>query len=134
MADELSLEVVTPERRLLNRKVLSVVAPGITGEFGVLPGHITYMTLLGTGILGFRTSDGVEALVVSRGYCEVAANKVTVLAEAADLATEVDIKKASEDLKALEEKLKGKGPQDEEFGRLRAEVERAAAKVTLAGR
>ncbi|MBI5494116.1 MAG: F0F1 ATP synthase subunit epsilon [Deltaproteobacteria bacterium] len=133
MADELLLEVVTPDRRLLNRKVASVVAPGVMGEFGVLPGHVNFMTLLGTGILGFRTGDGVEALVVSRGYCEVVDNKVTVLAEVADLASEVDVQAAKEDLRQLEEKLKGKGPHDEEFPRLRAEVERATARISLGG-
>ena len=134
MAEELDLEVVTPDRRLLHRKVASVVAPGVTGEFGVLPGHITYMTLLGTGVLGFRSADGVEALVVSEGYCEVSDNKVTVLAQAADLASEVDVAKAGADLKALEEKLKAVGPQDAEYAHVRAEAERAAARLQVSKR
>jgi F-type H+-transporting ATPase subunit epsilon len=134
VAEELSLEVVTPDRRLLSRKVLSVVAPGVTGEFGVLPGHITYMTLLGTGVLGFRTAEGVEALVVSEGYCEVSDNKVTVLAQAADLASEVDVQKATADLKALEERLKTVGPQDADYAQVRSEAERAVARITVSKR
>ncbi|MEW5853890.1 MAG: F0F1 ATP synthase subunit epsilon [Myxococcota bacterium] len=134
MADELTLEVVTPDRRFLSAKVSAVVAPGAQGEFGVLPGHVPFMTLLGTGILGYQSSDGTGALVVSRGFAEVRENRVTVLAEAADLADEIDLAKAREDLKALEERLKGKAMAEEEFNRLRAEVERNAAKIHLAGR
>ena len=134
MADEIQLEVVTPERRVLSRKVSMVTAPGIQGEFGVLPGHIPFMTPLGTGILSYKSSDGAEAMVVSQGFAEVNGDKVTVLAERADLLSEIDPAKAQEELKALEERIKGKGMADDDFDKLRAEVERAAARIQLAGR
>jgi F-type H+-transporting ATPase subunit epsilon len=134
MADDIQLEVVTPERRVLSRKVSMVSAPGIQGEFGVLPGHVPFMTPLGTGILAYKSSDGAEALVVSLGFAEVNNDKVTILAERADLLSDIDPAKAAEELKALEERIKGKGLVDEDFARLRAEVERAAARIQLAGR
>lgn len=132
MADEIQLEVVTPDRRVLRRSVSMVAAPGIMGEFGVLPGHIPFMTPLGTGILAYKTSDGADALVVSQGFAEVNGNTVTILAERADLLTEIDPQKAQEELRQLEERIKGKGMLDEDFAKLRADVDRAAAKILLA--
>lgn len=134
MADEITLEVVTPERPILTRKVSAVVAPGVEGEFGVLPGHWPFMTLLGTGILSFVASDGVGAFVVSEGYAEVADNEVSILAEHADLASEIDLAKAREDIKLLEERLKSSPVMDEEFQRAQVALGRNAAKLLLAGR
>lgn len=134
MAEELQLDVVTPERLVLRQNVTMVVAPGVTGEFGVLPGHVTYMTPLGTGILAWKTTDSLQAMVVSEGLAEVVNNKVTVLAERADLLEEIDPAFAAEELKKLEEQLRGKGMLDEDFGRLRAEVERNVARLRLTAR
>jgi F-type H+-transporting ATPase subunit epsilon len=134
MADDIMLEVVTPDRKVLSEKVSLVVAPGAEGEFGVLPGHVTFMTLLGTGILSYKSMEGTHALVVSEGFAEVAQDKVTVLAEHADVAGEIDFEQARQSLTKLEEQLKGRGPHDEDFHRMRAEVERNGAKIALAGK
>jgi F-type H+-transporting ATPase subunit epsilon len=134
MADPITLEVVTPERQLLRTRVSMVVAPGALGEFGVLPGHVPLMTLLGTGILSYRSAEGVGALVVSEGYAEVADDQVTVLAEHADLASEVDLAQAREDIRALEEQLKAHTVVDDEFRRMQAELGRSTSKITLASR
>jgi len=134
MADDIQLEVVTPDRRFLSARVSMVTCPGIWGEFGVLPGHVPFMTPLGTGVLTYKTSDSTGYLVVSQGFAEIGDNKVTILAEFADLASEVDAAKAQADIKLIEEKLKGKGEADADYARLRAELERAASKVVVAGK
>ena len=134
MADDIMLEVVTPDRRVVKQHVRDVSVPGAVGEFGVLPGHKPFMTILGTGILTYRTTDGSHSLVVSQGFAEVADNCVTVMAEAADELSEIDVEKARADIRVLEEKLKGKGLMDEEFPLLRAQLERAVAKVNLSGK
>lgn len=131
MAEDIQLEVVTPDRKVLAARVLTVAAPGVLGEFGVLPGHIPFMTPLATGILSYRTSDGAGAMVISRGFAEVANNKVTILAETADLPADVDLAKAQAEVEDLTEKLKGKGEVDPGFEDLKAALLRAMAKVAL---
>lgn len=134
MADDIQLEVVTPDRRFLSTRVSSVTAPGVFGEFGVLPGHVPFMTPLGTGVLTYKNTDGTGYLVVSQGFAEISENKVTILAESADLAAEIDSAKAQADIKTLEEQLKGKGEVDPEFKRLKADLDRASSKVVVSGR
>ena len=85
MAGNIRLEVVTPERQVVNDEAQIVMAPGSEGEFGVLIGHTPFMTSLKTGILRYRDSSGTERFVfVSGGFAEALPNKVTVLAESAE--------------------------------------------------
>jgi len=84
MTKELFLEVVTPERAVVSEEVVSVVAPGSEGEFGVLKGHTTFLTSLNSGILRYTTTSGTEKKYqVEGGFAEVLPNKVTILAETA---------------------------------------------------
>jgi F-type H+-transporting ATPase subunit epsilon len=75
------LRLFTPERKVIEAEVDAVTAPGIEGEFGVLPGHIPFITTLKIGELAFRSDSRVERIALAWGYVEVLPDRVTVLAE-----------------------------------------------------
>lgn len=130
----MQLEIVTPDRRVVVGETADVVIPGVEGEFEVLPGHAPFLTVLGTGILSFTHKGKETRLMVSGGYVEVDADVVTLMAESAALAEEVVREEANKALYDAEQKLKQLGPtstEDEAFQLYRAEVDRAAAKLTL---
>jgi F-type H+-transporting ATPase subunit epsilon len=97
MANQLSLEVVTPYRTVLIEDVESVTLPGIEGELGILPEHIPLLTTLDTGIMSYQNSSGnTQAIAVHWGYAQVEGNSVRVLAELAETADEIDIERAKD--------------------------------------
>lgn len=130
------LSIVTPDRRVVVGETSDVIVPGAEGEFEVLPGHAPLLAALGTGILSFvQGGHGKPTrLMVSGGFVEVDRDNVTLLCESAALAEEVVREDANKALYDAEQKLKLLGPvatEDENFSALRAEVDRAAAKLTL---
>ena len=97
MANQLSLEVVTPHRTVLIEDVDSVTLPGIEGELGILPEHIPLLTTLDTGIMSYKNSSGkTQAIAVHWGYAQIEGNSVRVLAELAETADEIDIERAKD--------------------------------------
>ncbi len=97
MANQLSLEVVTPHRTVLVEDVDSVTLPGIEGELCILPEHIPLLTTLDTGIMSYKSSSGKTlAIAVHWGYAQVEGNIVRVLAELAETADEIDIERAKD--------------------------------------
>ena len=112
MADRLHLEVVTPQRRVLEHDVTEVRLPGILGELGVLPGHAPLLTSLGTGELTWF--DGAESgcLAVQGGFAEVLAETVTVLATHAEGPAEIDLEAARSALTEAEDALKTASADD----------------------
>ena len=97
MANQLSLEVVTPHRTVLVEDVDSVTLPGIEGELCILPEHIPLLTTLDTGIMSYKSSSGkTQAIAVHWGYAQVEGNSVRVLAELAETADEIDIERAKD--------------------------------------
>jgi F-type H+-transporting ATPase subunit epsilon len=105
VADRLLLELVTPERRVLSEEVVEVRIPGVLGELGVLPGHTPLLTVLGTGPLAY-TRDGREhRLALQGGFAEVLPDRVTVLAQLAELPSEIDLEAARRQLAEAEAAL-----------------------------
>jgi F-type H+-transporting ATPase subunit epsilon len=103
---KLKFEIVTAERVVYSDDVDIVVAPGIEGQLGILPGHAPLMTILQPGELLVR-KEGVEtAMFVSGGFLEVMANRVTVLADVAERADEIDVGRAEAARCRAEDKLK----------------------------
>src|SRR6476660_7106813 len=90
----LLLEIVTPERQVFNDQVDSVVCPGIEGELGVLPHHAPLLTTLGFGELRIRTGGQEEYFAIAGGFLQVRPDKGVVMAETADLASEIDLEAA----------------------------------------
>ena len=112
MANQLSLEVVTPYRTVLIEDVESVTLPGIEGELGILPEHIPLLTTLDTGIISYVSSSGnTQAIAVHWGYAQVEGNSVRVLAELAETADEIDIERAKDAEKKAKDILLSGAPK-----------------------
>jgi F-type H+-transporting ATPase subunit epsilon len=106
MRKTFKLEIVTPDQITFSGDVESCVLPGIEGLFGVLPMHAPYMTVLGSGEAKFSIEGRTEHLAISGGFAQVDPLKVTVLAETAELASQIDIQRAKAQLEAKGQELK----------------------------
>ena len=105
MADELMLEIVTPERMAFSGKVEEVTIPGSEGEFGVLRGHTPLLSFVDIGVLNFTQENKKTYYAVNTGYTEVTAQKVTVLVETAERAGNIDVERAKRAKGRAEERL-----------------------------
>ncbi len=106
MAGKLLLEVVTPEKLLVSQQVDEVIAPGSEGDFGVLPGHCHFLSTLRIGELRYRLGDVTNHMAVLWGYAEVTPTKVTILAEIAEKAEDIDVERAQAAFEKAENRLK----------------------------
>jgi F-type H+-transporting ATPase subunit epsilon len=129
----LKLHVVTPERELFSSQVASVGIPGSAGEAQILPGHARAIVDLKPGALVVsKTDQSIEYFCIAGGYAEVNDNTVTVLADAAEHATEIDMHRAETARDSALQMLSGKGETDDEFQRELAHFKRAVARITVA--
>jgi F-type H+-transporting ATPase subunit epsilon len=131
-ADTFTLEIVTPHRLVVSDQVHEVVAPGSEGYFGVLAGHLPFMTTLKIGELMYRRAGEPRHLAVSWGYAEVRPDRVIMLAETAERAEEIDLARAEAARQRAEERLRRWGDETIDFARARAALERAVARITVA--
>jgi F-type H+-transporting ATPase subunit epsilon len=126
----LLLEVVTPERLLLSRNVDFVVVPGSEGDFGVLPGHCLLVSNLRIGELQYQTGEHTEFISILSGFAEVTPNKVTVLADVAEKAEEIDVERAEAAVARAEEHLERGGiPSEVEEAKVSLEKARLRKKI-----
>ncbi len=132
MAEKLKLEIVTPERHLLSEEVDEVIAPGFYGEFGVLPDHTPFITLLEIGIVRYRQGDRERKIAVTGGFAEVLDNKVVILARTAELQEEIDVERARKALERAESKLRELSMDDELYAKLESKLRRALARLDAA--
>lgn len=133
MADTLRLLLVTPERTLLDEAVDEVTAPGTVGEFGVLPNHTTFLSSLDAGPLEYKQGNQSKLLAVSGGFAEVVDNVMTVLADSAEFADEIDTEAARTALREAEDKLKTLGDSDPDYAETEAARQWGQARVNVAG-
>lgn len=105
MAENLMLEVVTPEREVVRESVAEVQLPALSGYLGILPGHTPLLTELGIGPLTYKKGAESGYIAVIGGFAEVLPERVTVLAEAAERSEEIDAARARMDLADAEKKL-----------------------------
>lgn len=133
MADKILLEVVTPEKTLLKEMVDIVVAPGEEGEFGVLPNHIPFLSKLKVGELRFRIGAATRFIAIMGGFAEVLPDHVTVLATAAEEATQIDVIRAKAARERAERRLR-EVKDRYEFTRAQAALQRALARLRVAER
>ncbi|MBF0350527.1 MAG: F0F1 ATP synthase subunit epsilon [SAR324 cluster bacterium] len=94
MANQLQLEIVTPQKRILQTTTTSVTLPGSIGELGILPEHIPLLTTLNSGVLTYQDNGKTQAIAIHWGYAQVEGNRVTVLAQLAEPASEIDTTRA----------------------------------------
>jgi F-type H+-transporting ATPase subunit epsilon len=132
MRDAFELRVVTPRRLLLEEEVREVTAPGTVGEFGVLPDHITFLTSLEVGMMSYRDERGTHRLAVRGGFAEVANNVMTVLADDAAFAEDIDIAAARTDLHDADARLRGLSPLDDAYASADASRRWAQARIDTA--
>jgi len=133
LPESIQLIVVTPERQLLRETVVDVAIPGLDGQLGILPGHAPLMTELGIGELSYRTSAGSQpvALAVISGFAEVLPDRVTVLAETAERAEEIDLARA-EEAKARAEKRLSAGDPNIDWDRVNIALQRSLIRIQVA--
>ena len=132
MADQLQLEVVTPERRVLAEAVNSVTAPGLNGDMQILPGHAALISELQTGVLAYNQGGTAQQLHVSGGFIEVNNDKVSVLAEIAERPEEIDAARARLAREHTEKQLSSWSGSEEDFEKARAKLERSMVRLQLA--
>jgi F-type H+-transporting ATPase subunit epsilon len=128
------LEIVTPERLAYEGDVDSVVCPGIEGELGVLPHHAPLLTTLGVGELRIRSGGQEEYFAIAGGFLQVRPDKVVVMAETADLASEIDLEAAEKARKDAERALAEGFNEPADLARARAAMERALLRIRVAER
>lgn len=134
MANKILLEVVTPDKLLLSKEVDVVVCTGVDGEFGVLYGHVPFLATLAVGEMRFRDGNATDYAAVSGGFAEVTGSKVTVLAEAAELAREIDIDRAKMARERAEQRLAQAQAQELDYVRAESALKRAILRMKVAER
>jgi F-type H+-transporting ATPase subunit epsilon len=132
MADQLQLEVVTPERRVLSESVNAVTVPGRGGEMQILPGHAALISELQTGVLAYNEAGNTFQLHVSGGFVEVNNDRVAVLAEIAERPEEIDAARARLAREHTEKELSSWSGTEEDFEKARAKLERSMVRLQLA--
>jgi F-type H+-transporting ATPase subunit epsilon len=131
----LLLEIVTPERLAYSDTVDSVQLPGIEGELGVLPHHAPLVSMLGVGELRIRKGGAEESFAIAGGFLQVRPDRVVVMAETADMASEIDLEKALEARREAEHALEGAAPTDEaNLAAARAALQQALLRIRVAER
>ena len=105
LPQHLRLQIVSADRSLVNEQVDEVEIPGSDGYFGVLPGHTPLLALLGAGELWYRQGQEKHYLVIAFGFAEVQPDAVTILAQIAEKADDVDIARAEAAKRRAEERL-----------------------------
>jgi len=134
MAETIRLRVVTPTRLLLDEEVDEVTAPGALGEFGVLPNHIAFLTLLEPGVMSYKQGHTRRFLAIKGGYAEVLDNTMTVLADAAEYAGDIDVEEARRVAQQAEKAMAVSDPEDREFIEAAAALRWARVQMTVANR
>lgn len=132
MAETIQLEVVTPERLVVSEAAEYIEIPGETGYLGVLPGHAPLITELAPGELTYRVGNQTKRLAVAWGFAEVLQTRVTILAESAEKAEEIDTARAEAAKKKAEAELQKSGLEINEEAQ--GALQRAQARLDVAGK
>ena len=130
----LQLEIVTPERLAYEDEVDSVVLPGVEGEIGVLPHHAPLVSMLGVGELRIRKGGEEESFAIVGGFLQVRPDKVVVMAETADLASEIDLERAQEARREAERALESGGREGVDLSAARVQLQQALLRIRVAER
>ncbi|MFW5489262.1 MAG: F0F1 ATP synthase subunit epsilon [Desulfovibrio sp.] len=128
MANQIQLEIVTPDRQVLSEPVDYVGAPGIEGEFGVMANHIPFLSALGIGNLFYKLGGRYHYVFVAGGFAEVSNNKVTILAEVAEHAAEIDVERARKARERAEGRIRQR-QEEVEFTRAQAALQRSLMRM-----
>jgi F-type H+-transporting ATPase subunit epsilon len=133
MADTFEFEIVTPEKLVVRDVAEEMQIPGKNGYLGILPGHAPLITELAVGEISYRNQGYTHRLAVAWGFAEVLPTKVTVLADRAERADEINVRRAEEAKQRAEERLKSADPNTD-FDRAEQALQRADARLQVAGK
>ncbi|HVB34779.1 MAG TPA: F0F1 ATP synthase subunit epsilon [Patescibacteria group bacterium] len=134
MPESIALEVVTPDRRVVQENVDEVQVPGSQGYIGALPGHAPLMTELGIGMLSYRKGASWSYLTAIGGFAEVLADRVIVLAEEAEHAEEIDLERARQAMARAQGRLAKMQEPEVDWERAQAALQRALVRVQVAAK
>ena len=133
MPDKLQLQIVTPDKRLLDEAVDQVQMPGLSGYLGILPGHAPLLTELGPGEVSYMQAGRTSYIFVSWGFSEVLPDRVTIMADAAERPEDIDVKRAQAAKTRAEEALRKNDPELDYDATLLA-LRRAEVRLEVAAR
>ncbi len=134
MASELNLEIVTPFGKVFDSKIASCTVPGTQGEFQVLQNHAALISTVEIGSVKVEYTDAKSAYIaVSGGFCEVKDNQVKIMVESAEMADQIDAKRAEAAKERAEERLSSKRT-DIDYDRAKLALVRAINRLKIAGR
>jgi len=133
MPDTFELEIVTPEKMVVRDVAEEMQIPGKDGYLGILPYHAPLITELAVGEITYRKANVTHHLAVAWGFAEVLPDKVTILAETAERAEDVDVSRAQTAKNRAEDRLVG-GHTEEDFAKANGDLKRAEIRLKVAGR
>jgi F-type H+-transporting ATPase subunit epsilon len=131
--DTFQFEIVTPEKLVVRDQAEEMQIPGKNGYLGILPGHAPLITELGVGEISYHSQGYTHRLSVAWGFAEVLPDKVTVLAETAERAEEIDVKRAEEAKQRAEQHLKS-GDPNTDYARAEVALQRAETRLQVASK
>lgn len=134
MSEKIKLEIVTPGAIVVSDEVDEMFASGTEGEFGVLPGHCAMLSSLKIGAVNYKKEGKTTYLAVSGGYAEVGPDRVTILAEAAELSGDINKERAREALERLEEAANNLAVDDPAYASATRALDRARNRLEIAGK
>jgi F-type H+-transporting ATPase subunit epsilon len=128
---KIHLSIVTPERSLVSETVDEVVLPGIEGYLGALPGHTPLLTSLKIGEIKYRLAGAWRYLAVSWGFVEILPDRITVLADVAEKAEEIDVERAKKKAESVQAEMKN---PDADFLQAQIALEKAVVRMQVAAK
>ncbi len=128
MASTIKLEIVTPDRVVLSEDVEYVGVPGVMGQFGVLNNHIPFLSALSIGSLYYKKGGETHYVFISGGFAEVTGDSITILAESAERAEEIDVERARKAKERAERRLREQR-DNIDFNRAKAALMRAIQRI-----
>lgn len=132
-SNKLNLKIISPEKILIDEQVDAVYSLAVDGEFGILPGHIPYMTALDIGVSKYVQGDKTEYISTIGGILQVENNNVSILSDAAELGEEIDLTRAKAAKERAEARL-GTATKDIDVDRAQAALARAAVRIKAASK
>ena len=133
MADTFQLEIVTPEKKVVDTPAEEMQIPGKNGYLGILPGHAPLITELAVGEITYRENATEQRLAVAWGFAEVLPNKVTILAETAERPSEIDVERARKSKQRAQERLTS-GDINVDVDRALNALQKAETRLEVAGK
>ncbi|MBI4228972.1 MAG: ATP synthase F1 subunit epsilon [Deltaproteobacteria bacterium] len=131
MADTINLKVITPSNLVIDEEVDEVVAPGDLGEFGVLPGHVPFITTLMPGGLTYKINGVENSIIIDGGIAEVREDKVNVLTGNVLTSEEIDSEASRREAESILEELKDFGGSNKELKEIERRLKLAEVKANI---